>query len=119
MELTDAAKLNCSSCASSKAKQKSLNKIKIVDPDDEKEEYRAYVDLSTIKKNEKYSYSSNRNWWLIAVGTKLQLKFSHFCLSKNAMVEPTCELKHCWGQSRKIISKLWMDNAGETKKLAM
>ena len=40
-KLTDAAKLNCSSCAAGKAKQKSLKKIKIVDPDHEKKGYRA------------------------------------------------------------------------------
>ena len=40
-KLTDAAKLNCPSFAAGKAKQKSLKKIKIVDPDDEKEGYRA------------------------------------------------------------------------------
>ena len=56
-KLADAAKLNCSSCAAGKAKQKSFKKVLIVDPDNEKEGYRAYLDLSTIKKNEKYPYS--------------------------------------------------------------
>ena len=56
---TNATKLKCSSCAAGKAKQKSLKKIKIVDPDDEKEGYRAYLDLSAIKKNDKYPYPSN------------------------------------------------------------
>ena len=36
-KLTNATKLKCVSCAAGKAKQKSLEKIKIVDPDDEKE----------------------------------------------------------------------------------
>ena len=49
-KLTTATKLNCLSCAAGKAKQKSLKKITIVDPDNEKEGYRAYLDLSTIKK---------------------------------------------------------------------
>ena len=77
-KLTNVAKLNCSSCAAGKAKQKSLKKIKIIDPDNEKEVHRAYLDLLTIKKNEEYPYPSNPNWWLIVAGMKLQLKFSHF-----------------------------------------
>ena len=117
-KLTNVTKLNCASCAAGKVKQKSLEKIKIVDPDNEKEGYRAYLDLS-IKKNEKYLYPSNPNWQLILVGMKLQLKFSHFYPSKSAMVKPTCELLPCWGQAGKIISKLQMDNAGENKKLVM
>ena len=114
-KLTNVAKLTCSSCAAGKAKQKSLTKIMIVDPDDEKKGYRAYLDLLTIKKNEKYSYPSNPSWQLAVVGMKLQLKFLHFYLSKNAMVEPTYELLHHWGQSGKNINKLRMDNAGENK----
>ena len=90
-----------------------------MDPDDEKDGYTAYLDLSTIKKNEKYPYPSNPIWQLIVVGTKLQLMFLHFYPSKNVIVEPTCELLHHWGQSGKIISKLQMDNAGENKKLVM
>ena len=35
------------------------------------------------------------------------------------MVKPTCELMHCWMQSRKIINKLWMDSAGENKNMVM
>ena len=104
-KLTNATKLNCLSCAAGKAKQKSLKKITIVDPDNEKEWYRAYLDLSTIKKM-KMSLSNQPKLALIVVGMKLQLKFLHFYPSKNAMVELTCELLHHWSQSGKIISKL-------------
>ena len=117
-EVTKVQSLNCSSCTAGKAKRKSLKKVTVVDSGNEKDGYRAYLDLSTVKKNEKYPTPTNPNWRLIVVGLKLQLKFSHFYKTKNAMVEPTCEMLHCWMQSGKIISKLRMDNVGENKKLA-
>ena len=117
-ELTKVQSLNCSSCPAGKAKQKSLKKVTVVDSGDEKDGYRAYLDLLMVKKNEKYPTPMNPNWRLIVVGSKVQLKFSHFYKTKNAMVEPTCEMLHHWMQSGKIISKLQMDNAGENKKLA-
>ena len=61
LKLTNMKTLNCASCAAGKAKQKSLKNINFVEPDDEKDGYRAYLDLSTIKKNEKYSYPNNPN----------------------------------------------------------
>ena len=110
--------LNCASCAAGKAKQKSLKKVNFVEPDNEKDGYRAYLDLSTVKKNENSPMPTNLNWQLLVVGMKLQIKISHFCKSKNAMVEPTCKLMHHWWQAGKIISKLRMNNAGKNKKLA-
>ena len=118
MALTEVQSLNCSPCAAGKAKQKSLKKVTIADSGDEKDGYRAYLDLSTVKKNEKYPTPSNPNWRLIVVGSKLQMKFSHFDKTKNAMIEPTCEILHHRMQTGKIINKLRMDNAGENKKLA-
>ena len=48
----------------------------------------------------------NPNWRIIVLGTKVQLKFSHFFKSKNNMIEPTCELMHRWGQAGIVIKKL-------------
>ena len=81
--LTEYQLLNCATCATGKAKQKSLKKVRLLDPDDEKDGYHAYLDISTIKKNEKYPVTPNPNWRMIVVGTQLQLKFSHFYKSKD------------------------------------
>ena len=80
--------LNCA-CMAGKAKQKSLKKVSILDHKDEKNGYRAYLDILTIKKNEKYPVPINLNSRLIAVGTKLQLKFLHLYKMKDAMVKST------------------------------
>ena len=112
-KLTGNQTINCASCAAGKAKQKSLNKVKILDPDDEKNWYRAYLDISTVRKAENMPVPPNPNWRIIVLGTNVQLKFSHFFKSKNNMVEPTCKLLHRWGQAGIAIKKLRMDNAGE------
>ena len=111
--LTGNRTINCASCATGKAKQKSFNKVKIPDPDDEKHWYRAYLDISTVKKANNMPEPPNPNWQIIVLGTNVQLKFSHFFKSKNKMIEPTCELMHWWGQAGILIKKLRMDNAGE------
>ena len=90
-KLMDNQPLNCAACV---AKQKSLKKVNVPDPKDEG--YRAYLDISMVKRNEKYPVTTNPNWRLIVVQTKLQLKFSHFFKTKDVMVEPTCELLHQW-----------------------
>ena len=76
--LTGNRTINCASCATGKAKQKSLNKVKILDPDDEKNWYRAYLDISTVKKADNMPTPPNPNWQIIVLGTNVQLKFSHF-----------------------------------------
>ena len=111
--LTGSRTINCASCATGKAKQKSLNKVKIPDPDDEKNWYRAYLDISTVKKANSMPEPPNLNWQIIVLGTNVQLKFSHFFKSKNKMIEPTCKLMHWWGQAGILIQKIRMDNAGE------
>ena len=111
--LTGNQTINCASCTTGKAKQKSLNKVKIPDPDDKKNWYRAYLDISTVKKAENMPTPPNPNWQIIVLGTNMQLKFSHFFKSKNNMVEPTCKLMHRWGQPGVQIKKLRMDNTGE------
>ena len=97
--LTDNQPLNCATSTAGKAKQKSLKKVRFLDPDDEKDGYCTYLDISTAKKNQNYPVTPNPNWRMIVVGTQLQLKFSHFYKSKDTMVEPTCELLHCWKQN--------------------
>ena len=60
--LTGNQTINCASCATGKAKQKLLNKVTIPDPDDEKNWYRAYLDISTVKKANNMPKPPNPNW---------------------------------------------------------
>ena len=117
--LTDNQPLNCAACMAGKAKHKSLKKVSVPDPEDEKNGYRAYLDISMIKKNENYPVPTNPNWMLIVVEQKLELKLSHFYKSKDVMVEPTCESLQWWMQNRQEIHKSCMDNAGENEKLEL
>ena len=87
--------------------------MKIPYPDDEKNWYRAYLDILTVKKANNMPKPPYLNWQIIVLGTNVQLKFSHLYKSKNKMIEPTCELMHQWGQAGILIKKLRMDNAGE------
>ena len=103
--LRDNQLLNCATCMAGKAKLQLFKKARVLDPEDEKDGFRAYLDISTIKKKEKYTVTINLNWRMIVVGTKLQLKFSHFLKSKDKMVEPTCELLHQWMQNGQKIHK--------------
>ena len=77
-KLMDNQPLNCAACVAGKVKQKSLKKVSVLDPTDEVNGYRAYLDISMVKKNKKYPVPTNLNWRLIVFGTKLQLKFLHF-----------------------------------------
>ena len=87
--------------------------MKIPDPDDEKHWYRAYLDISTVKKANNMPEPPNLDWQIILLGTNVQLKFSDFFKSKNKMIEPTCKMMHQWGQAGILIKKLRMDNTGE------
>ena len=78
-------------CMCSRKSKAEVKKVSVLDPEDEKSRYRAYLNISTIKKNKKYTVPTNPNWRLIVVGTKLQLKVLHFYKMKDAVVEPTCE----------------------------
>ena len=69
--LTGNRTINCASCAAGKVKQKSLNKVKILDPDDEKNWYRAYLDISTVKKADNMPAPPNPNWRIIVLGTNV------------------------------------------------
>ena len=55
-KLTDNQLLNCAACAAGKAKQKSLKKVSVPDPKDEKNRYRTYLNISMIKKNKNILY---------------------------------------------------------------
>ena len=54
--LADNQPLSCAACAAGKANQKLLKKVSVLDLKDEKDGYRAYLDISTIK-NKKISHS--------------------------------------------------------------
>ena len=84
---TDNQPLNCAACVAGKAKQKSLKKVSVPDLEDEKDGYRACLNILMINKNKRYPITTNPYWRMIVVGTKLQLKFPHFYKSKDAMVE--------------------------------
>ena len=49
-KLTGSDKLNCAACTAGKAKLKSLKKASVPDPNDETSGYRAYLDISMVKK---------------------------------------------------------------------
>ena len=115
--LTDNQLLNCAACVTGKMRQKSLKKVSVLDRINEKDGYRAYLDITMIKKIKKYPIPTNLNWRLIFVGMKLQLKFLHFYKLKDVMFEPTCESLHWSMQNGQKIHKLHMDNDGENKKL--
>ena len=53
-KLTGNQTLNGAACVAGKDKQKSHKKIGILDPNDEVNGYRAYRDISIVKKNENY-----------------------------------------------------------------
>ena len=85
-KLMDNQPLNCAACL--------LKKVSVPDPKDGVNGCRAYLYISMVKRNEKYPVPTNPNWRLIVVGTKLQLKFSHFFKMQDVMAEPMCELLH-------------------------
>ena len=83
-----------------KAKQKSLNKVKIPDPDDEKNWYRAYLDISTVKKANNMPDPLNPNLRIIVLSTIVQLKFLHFYKSKSKCLNQHVRL--CTGGERQV-----------------
>ena len=60
--LTNTKTLDCASCAAGKAKQKLLKKVDFIEPNDEKNGCKAYLNLLTVKTNEKYPTPTNLNW---------------------------------------------------------
>ena len=60
--LADTKTLSCASCVAGKAKQKSLKTINLVEPNDGKNGYKAYLNLLMVKTNEKYPTPTNLNW---------------------------------------------------------
>ena len=88
-----------------KSQTKTLNKVKIPDPDDEKHWYRAYLDIAMVKEANNMPEPLNLNWQIIVLRTNVQLKFPRFFKSKNKMIEPTCEMMHQWGQAGILIRK--------------
>ena len=51
------------------------------------------------------------------VDEKSTLKFSNFFGTKNAMIEPTCQLLNKRNEAGRLIKFIQLDNAGENLKL--
>ena len=105
----------CAVCAAGKAKQKNIKRTETTKQ--KIGQRRAYLDIATIKKRQGMPIPSKPNWRIIVVDQRIQIKFSKFFKTKDAMVEPTCEQLHKWQQSNIGITHLRLDNAGENKLL--
>jgi hypothetical protein len=108
----------CEACTIAKAKQKNIPKhanSHVVAQEANKR--RIFLDIASIKPNPQGWKSPNPNWRM-SVDEHSTLKVSHFFPTKNAMVEPTCELLHKWKNNGKTVKYLCMDtNAGGNKIL--
>ena len=105
----------CTACAAGKAKQKNIKRTETTKQ--KIGQRQAYLDIVTIKKRQGMPIPSKPNWQIIVVDQRIQIKFSKFSKTKDAMVEPTCEQLHKWQQSNIGITHLRLDNAGENKLL--
>ena len=105
----------CAACAAGKAKQKNIKQAETTKQ--KIGQRRAYLDIATIRKRQGMPIPSKPNWRIIVVDQRIQIKFSKFFKTKDAMVEPTCEQLHKWQQSNIGITHLRLDNAGENKLL--
>ena len=106
----------CVSCSKAKAKQKNVlvHDPKREGPPTEQDMKRAFLDISTIKNS--LNPKQKKHWRIVVLGG-INLKFSDFHATKNAMVEPTCEHLHQWKQAGRGIEIIRCDNAGENEKL--
>ena len=78
---------------------------------------RVYLDISSVKKKKGFPMPTKPHWRII-VDEHTGKKHSHFFPTKDAMVEPTCELLYGWADAGKPVKAIRMDNAGENKLLA-
>ena len=115
LQITKTQILPCAACAAGKAKQKNIKRTETTKQ--KIGQRRAYLDIATIKKRQGMPIPSKPNWRIIVVDQRIQIKFSKFFKTKDAMVEPTCEQLHKWQQSNIGITHLRLDNAGENKLL--
>ena len=105
----------CTACAAGKAKQKNIKQAETTKQKIGQQQ--AYLDIATIQKQQGMPIPSKPNWQIIIVDQHIQIKFSKFFKTKDAMVEPTCEQLHKWQQSNIGITHLRLDTAGENKLL--
>lgn len=104
----------CIACAAGNAKQNNVKKIPVEEPVEDGC-LCGYLYIATLRKNAGMPGSTTPNWRIIVVYTKVQLKFSHFFVTKDGMFEPTCKLLHKWEQHIMGLTHMRMDNAGENK----
>ena len=109
----------CAACAAGKARRKnfprSKSKTKLDDDYDPSQNLavnRVYLDMSSVRRTPSMPYPKKYQWCMIVHG-KTQLKFSSFHSSKNAMVEPVCELFQRWASNGLGVTHVRLDNAGE------
>jgi hypothetical protein len=92
----------CKVCAEkSKACQKNIN-IKSTRKIESKPSGRIHIDITSLH-NKEYEESTSKPYWIIIVDEFTQIKFSDFFISKNGMVEPTCQSIQKLQQSGKDI----------------
>ena len=106
----------CESCAVAKAKQKNVPKTSAHEVATSNGQ-RVFLDISSIRIMESTDKPTAQPYWRIIVDERTQLKFSDFYLTKDKMVEPTCELLHRWKQAGKAVKYMRLDDGGENKAL--
>jgi hypothetical protein len=106
----------CESCAIAKAKQKNVPKASehVVATENGQ---RVFLDISSIKIMEDTDKPTTQPYWRIMVDERTQLKFSDFYLTKDGMVEPTCEQLHRWKAAGRAVKYIRLDDGGENKAL--
>ena len=128
MELTKKSMPPCAACAVAKARRKNIKTNKTTvkfNEDDTKEKImeineRVSLDLSKIKvpTNKEVNDPDIRNpQWRLIVDAATGRKFSEFYVSKDKMVEPTCEQLQTWKNEDRPVRIIRCDNAGENLKL--
>ena len=107
----------CESCAVSKAKQKAICKESNGGHKATKPRERVYSDLLVIRVSKGSNTTiQNKNWHLI-VNELSKYATSWFYETKDAIVEPTCELFNKWKLEGRPVQKLRQENAGENRAL--
>ena len=117
-EITRGAMNPCHSCREAKAKKeptaKQSGRIPSLIPNQ-----LMFLDLATVKKPRKCTTirKISKPVWRLIVDDYSELGFGEFYNTKDAMVEPTCELIHLWKEAKLPIKVIRCDNAGENKVL--
>ena len=105
----------CADCAIGKAKQKNIPKTTLVEAREDGPK-RAYLDIASLKPKSNVKMPTKFHWRVIAIGG-INLRFTKWFETKDAMVEPTVQQLHRWKQAGVGIDVLRMDSAGENKAL--